>query len=174
MPKLRALSRRHDLEQRRVDAVGARREDAHLAAALAAAAQERLGVLEAVARDLAAEDALGGIGRAVGGDDEGDFSRGHDHERHALHLVQPAPEAEVPARREEIGLQAGLTVERDEPAGRQRPSETLDHETGLAFADDAKTRRDERERGEDDRRPGGQPQTPDEGVHDVSLREQMA
>ncbi len=159
-----------DLEERRVDAIGARRDDAHLAAALAAAAQERAGVLEAVALDLAAEDLVGRHRRAVRGDDEGDFSRGDDDERDALHLVEPVPEAEVPARGEEVGLEAGFAVQGDDPAGRQRATEALDDETGFPFADDAKTRQDERKRGDGDGRPGRQPQTPDEGVHDVSLR----
>jgi hypothetical protein len=144
----------HDLEERRVDAIGARREDAHLAAALAAAAQELAGVLEAVARDLAAEDLVRRHGRAVRGDDERDFSRGHDHERHALHLVQPVPEAEVPARREQLGLQAGLAVERTtRPVGSGRPKRLITRPASRSPMM-RRARRDERERGEDDRRPG--------------------
>ena len=67
---------RHQLEQRRVDAVGARGQEPELASALAAAAQERLGVLEVVAGDLAAEHALGRNGRAVRGDDQRDLAGG--------------------------------------------------------------------------------------------------
>ena len=47
---LARVSRRHDVEQRRVDPVGAGGQERELAAALAAVAQERLGVLEVVAR----------------------------------------------------------------------------------------------------------------------------
>ena len=57
--------------------VCARREEAHLAPALTAGAQEGLGVLEVVARDLLAQDALGGDGHAVSRHDErtGKWSR---------------------------------------------------------------------------------------------------
>ena len=83
MPSSLRVRGGHDVEQRRVDAVGAGGQEGELTAALAAAAQERLGVLEVVAGHVSREDALGRNRRAVRGDDERDLA-GRDHDqRHA-------------------------------------------------------------------------------------------
>ena len=127
-------------------------------------AQELRRVLEAVARDFAAEDLVGRHGGAVRGDDEGDFARRDDHERHALHLVEPVPVAEVPAGGQQVGLQARLTVEGDErePAGSGRPKRFTTR-PAFALADDAKAEGDEAEGEEDDGRAADNPQTPRRG-----------
>ena len=75
---------RHDLEQRRVDPVRAGGQERELPAAFAAVAQERLRVLEVVARDLPGQHALRRNRRAVGRDDQRDLTGGHDHDRHLL------------------------------------------------------------------------------------------
>ena len=136
MPCFAAVGRRHHVEERRVDAVVAGGEEAELPAALAAVGEERLRVLEVVALHHAAEDALGGQRRAVLGHHEGDLAGPHDDERHADDLVLPAPQAEVPARREHPRLVAGLARASHQPARRQRPAEAADHQPGLSFPDD--------------------------------------
>ena len=100
-----------------VDPVGAGRQDPELPAFLAAVRQELARVLEIVAVDDAAQDALGGNGRAVGGHDQGDFALGDDRDRHFHNPVLPRPIAEVHARGERVRLVTGLAVERDQAAG---------------------------------------------------------
>ena len=104
--------------------------------ALAAAAQERLRVLEVVARDLAAEHALGRDRRAVGGDDQRDLARRHHDHRHLDDAVLPAERHEVPAGRQQARLVARLAVERDQAPGGQRGTVLLDHQARLVLADD--------------------------------------
>src|SRR6185503_2505004 len=48
----------------------------------------------------------------------------------------PPPQREVPARGQELRLIAGLAAHRDEPAVGQRAAVLLDHQPGLALADD--------------------------------------
>ena len=131
--------RRHDLEQRGVDAVRPRGEEGELAPALAAVLQKRRGVLEAVAHDLAREHAARRDRLAVGGDDERDVTRLHHEHGHAHDAIAPAPDREVPARAQHPGLITGLAVERDHVAGGQLRAVALDAQTGFVRTDDAES-----------------------------------
>ena len=140
-----------DLEERGVDAVRAGREKRQLTAALAVIAQERLGVLEVVALDLTGKHALRRDRLAVGGDDERDFTRLDDDDRHLRHLVAPPPETKVPAGRQQARLIAGLALEGDDPSRAERRPEALDHETGLILLDHPRAQQHHDERREGDR-----------------------
>jgi hypothetical protein len=63
-----------DVEQRRVDAIGARGQDRELAALLAAPGEERARVLEGVAADGPSQDPLAGHGLAVRGHHQPDLA----------------------------------------------------------------------------------------------------
>ena len=84
-----------------------------LAAFFAAIDQEFARVLEVVAIDDFAQDAFGGHGRAVGGQDQGNFALRHDRDRRFENAILPAPKAEMQPRRENIGLVTGFAVKRD-------------------------------------------------------------
>jgi hypothetical protein len=125
-----------DLEQRRVDPVGAGGEEPQLAAALAAVAQERLGVLEVITGHLAGQDALGRDAGSVGGHDQRDLPGRNDHHRHAPDLVLPDEQPQVPAGGQQARLVAGLTVEGDQTASGQRGTKALDHQARFVLTDD--------------------------------------
>ena len=76
------VRRRDDGEQRRVDAVRARGQNAELPAFLAAVDQELARVLEVVAIDDLAQDAFGRDRRAVRGHHQRDFALRHNRDRH--------------------------------------------------------------------------------------------
>ena len=156
--------RRDDREQRGVDAVRARGQDAELAALLAARGEEAPGALEVVAADHAAQDAAGRYGRAVVGHHQRDLTGRHHDQRRPLHGVGPRPEPEVQAGGQRVRLVAGLALQGDEAAAGQRgPGEALDDDTDLALADphEAQQRpgqqrgRDQREEQVEDVRPEG-------------------
>jgi hypothetical protein len=69
---------RDDREQRLVDPISAGRENAQLPALLAAVRQELARVLEVVALDDFAQDALRGNGRAIRRHDQRDLALRHD------------------------------------------------------------------------------------------------
>ena len=157
-------------EDRGVDAVGAGGEDRELPTALTAAIEERGGVLELIAGHRLAEHALGRDRRAVGGDHARDLAGRHRDQRHPLDLVLPAPQREVPAGRQQLGLVAGLAVGRDQAAGRQIAAVALDDQAGLLLADEAEAERDRDEGGRDQRSGDDDPwMSSDEGEHDGLL-----
>lgn len=123
-------------EQRGIDAVRPGGQHRELAALLAAVGEERPRVLEVVATHRAAEDVIGRDRAAVGRDDQPDLAlRDHRH-GHLAHAELPRPIPEVEARRERLRLVAGLSLERDQPARRQRAAgELLDHHADLTLAD---------------------------------------
>jgi hypothetical protein len=127
--------RRDNVEERRVDAVCARRQERDLTAAFTLAAKKRLGILEVVARHLASKHALGRNRAAVGGDDERDLAGLHHDHRHLHDLVPPPPEPEVPSGRQHARLISRFAVERDDFARRERGTEALDHEASLVLGD---------------------------------------
>src|SRR5262249_17727186 len=90
---------------------------------LAAARQERRGVLEVVASDRAAERLRGRERAAVTRVDVRDLALGHDHERHLVHAVLPREEEEVDAAAQHGGLEARLARERDQPAADEKAAE---------------------------------------------------
>ena len=136
---LRRAGRRHHLERRRVHAIRPRRQERQLAAALAAVLQKRRGVLKAVTRDVAREDAARRDRPAVGGDQKRDVARLHDQHGHAHDVIAPAPDREVPARTEHARLVTGLAVQRDDVPGGQLRAVPLDEQPGLVRTDDAES-----------------------------------
>ena len=78
--------------------------------------RNRAGVLEVVAGDDAAQGLAGRERLAVAGVDVADLALGNGHQRHLVDAVLPAPQAEVHAAAEHLGLEAGLAVEGDDPA----------------------------------------------------------
>ena len=137
------VRRRDHLEQGRVDPVRSGREDRQLTAALSAAAEERLRVLEAVAPHLAPQHAAGRNRPAVRGDHERDLTRVHHHHRHLGDSIPPPPHREMPSGPEHPGLVARLPVERDDVADRQLAAEALDQEPRLARPDHPEPERDQ-------------------------------
>ena len=131
----------HD-EEREVDRVDAFAEDGPLPAALAGdrllvgtdllADEEAAGVLEVVAGNDAAQGLAGRQRLAVAGVDVADLALRHGHQRHLVDPVLPAPEAEVQAAAEHLGLEARLAVQGDDPALGDR---TLDRPQLLDDAD---------------------------------------
>jgi hypothetical protein len=100
--------------------------------------EERISVLEVIARDRPRQDAFRRNRLAVCRHDERNFARlDYDH-GHAGNLVLPHPQPEVPAGRQQPRLIAGLAVQRDDASRCERRTEALDHQPGLVFPDDAR------------------------------------
>ncbi len=108
------------VEQGDVDGVHAFAEDAPLAALLPAVGEELAGVLEIVAID----DFAQGLRRievfAAAGEDIADPALLDCDQRELVNRILPSPEAEVQPAAEDIGLVAGLAMEGDDRAFRQR------------------------------------------------------
>jgi len=104
------------LEQARVDAVGAGRDDGDLRAALAAAGEEAARVLVGGALDGAGQDAAAGERMTVARLDNPDMALVDGGEGNFGDGELPCPQAKVNARGEGVGLQAGLAVEGDDGA----------------------------------------------------------
>src|SRR5262249_35288981 len=129
----------NDHEQGRVDGVHALAEDGPLPAALAAGrlallvaelAQEGASVLKVVARPDPAEGLSWGQGRAVAGVDVADLALRNRDQRRPVDAVLPAPQPEVEAAAQQVGLEAGFATQGDDPAFAHRPGsgpELLDH-----------------------------------------------
>ena len=116
-----------DHEQGQVDGVDAFAEDGPLPAALAAPADSssparpgRRGLLEVVAVDDAAQRLAGRQRFAVAGVDVADLALRNGDQRHLVDAVLPAPQPEVQAAAQQVGLEAGLAVQGDDPAFRHR------------------------------------------------------
>ena len=108
------------VEQGDVDGVHAFAEDAPLPALLPAVGEELAGVLEVVALD----DFAQGLRRfelfAAAGEDIADLALLDRDQGELVNGILPAPEAEVQAAAEDVGLVAGLAVQGDDRAFRQR------------------------------------------------------
>ena len=109
------------VEQGDVDGIHAFAEDAPLPALLPAVGEELAGVLEIVALD----DFAQGLRRfevfAAAGEDIADLPLLNRDQRELVNGKLPSPETEVEPTAEDIGLVAGLAVEGDDCAFRQRP-----------------------------------------------------
>ena len=129
-----------DREQRGVDAVRARREQAELPAFLAAVEQELPRILEFVAIHELAQDVLGRHGRAIRREHQRDLALRHDRDGHLEDAILPRPVTKVQARREGVRLVTGFAVEGDEPSGREAfAGESFDNDPHLAFTDQDQT-----------------------------------
>ena len=122
MPMLRGVGRGDDREERRVDAVGARGEDRQLPALLAAAARGSARASwkssQATSRPRMRSD---GMARAVVGDHQRDLARaGRSTSGTFCTLYLPPPEAEVPARRQQLA--PGSRPRRSARRGARRPA----------------------------------------------------
>ena len=123
-------------EQRQVDAIRAGGEDAELASLLAAVHQELASILEIVALDNFAQDALSGNGRAVCRHHQCYLALRHDGHRHLEDPVLPTEITEMQPRSQRVGLEAGLTGQREQAARRQRTgAEFFDDDSDLPLAD---------------------------------------
>ena len=74
------------------------------------------GVLEVVAGDDAAQRLARRQRLAVAGVDVADLALRNRHQRHLMDAVLPAPEAEMQAAAQQLGLEAGLAVQGDDAA----------------------------------------------------------
>ena len=104
-----------DGELREVDRVGALAQDLPLRAALAALAEEALGVAEVVRDGVRGQRLRGRQRPAVAREDVADLALGDRHQRHDVDAVLEREE-HVPAAAQHVGLEAGLALERDEAA----------------------------------------------------------
>src|SRR5580765_2904888 len=131
---LRRCRRSNHREQRRIDAIGPGREDAELAAFLPTVEEKFARVLEVIALNHLAENALRRNRRAIRGQHQGDFALWHDCHGHFDDAILPAPETKMQSRREGIGLIPGLAAQRDKAAGWQPASaEPFYDDSHLAF-----------------------------------------
>ena len=134
---LHGAGRCDDGEQCSVDAIRSRCEDSELAAFLAAVGEEFPRVLEVIAINDLAEDALGGDRRAVRRKHQRDLALRHDGDRLFDDAILPTPVTEVQSRRERVGLIAGLTTKRDQTAWRKSaPAEPFHDDANLSFLDE--------------------------------------
>ncbi len=123
-------------EQRRVDAIRARGQDAQLTAFFAAVEQELPGVLEIVAIDNFSKDALGGYRCAIGREHQGNFALRHHGDGHFDDPILPAPKTEMQSRRKRLGLIPRFIVQSDQATRFQTASaEPLHDDPDLPFRD---------------------------------------
>ncbi|MEZ4410700.1 MAG: hypothetical protein R3A52_30085 [Polyangiales bacterium] len=109
-----ALAGEHD-ELREVERVGALAEDLALRPALPARREEARNVLEVVGGEVAREGLRGAERAAVAGEDVPDAPLADGDQREAVHAVLEG-HPPVDASAQDLGLIAGLALERDEPA----------------------------------------------------------
>ncbi len=105
-----------DYEEGGIDGIHAFAEDGALAAALAALAQEGLGVLVAMDGDSAAECLRGAERFAIAGVEVADAALRNGDEGHHVDAEHPARVAEVQATAEHAGLEAGFAIQGDDTA----------------------------------------------------------
>src|ERR1700712_2396380 len=99
----RGVEGRDDGEQGGIDTVSPGRENTKLTPLFASSEEEASGVLEHIAFHELSENSFRRNGRATGGDDQGDFARGNDHDGGLRNAKLPKPITEVNARREGVG-----------------------------------------------------------------------
>ena len=111
---LGCVFRGDDGEERGIDAIRARCDDAELAAFFAPIFEEGAGVLEVIAHHGMRQDATRRNGCASLGHDEGQLSLRYADHGHFFNMVLHDPEAEMQARGQRVGLVAGLAMQGDD------------------------------------------------------------
>ncbi len=137
--------RRDDDELHEIERVGALAQDLPLRSALAAGGQERRDVLEVAGGDVAGQRLRGGQRLTVAREHVADPALRNGDERH---LVNPVLERaqHVPAAAQQLRLEPGLSVQRDEPIlHRSRRAPQLLHDADTIVGDVTKRRHKGRE-----------------------------
>src|SRR5439155_468083 len=99
--------------------------------------EELARVLEVIAIDHLAENALRRDGRAIGSHHHGDLALGHNRHGHLVHSVLPAEISEVQSRWQSVGLITGLTGEGDQVTRWKRSrAEFFDDDAHLTLANE--------------------------------------
>jgi len=117
-----------DLEQQRIDPVGAWRDELHLRPALAAVREKAARILEGAARHTFCDDTAAGEGFAIARLDRPDSALRYGQEGCEFNRILPGPETQVQSRRQCIRLKPCFAVEGDDPAVRERSVLAEQHE----------------------------------------------
>jgi len=127
-----------DSRKGRIDAIEAGREHRRLAALLSSRGEKLPRVLEVVAGDGGAQDAIHRDRVALAGIHQAEESGGHDNSRNFVDPVDPRPVPAMESRRECIGLNSRLSMQGDNaPVGQAgaAQSELLHNNPNLGFPD---------------------------------------